>query len=41
MKLQFVITHTTCQTEIPTLLDTWVKNTPSVKMMCWQKIASP
>jgi len=40
MKLQFVITHTTCQIEIPTLLDTWVKNTPSVKMFR-QKITSP
>jgi len=31
MKQQFVITHTTHQTEILTLLDSWVTNTPSAK----------
>jgi hypothetical protein len=36
MNRQFVITHTIHQTEIPTLLDSWVANTPSVKM-CQQK----
>jgi hypothetical protein len=33
MEQQFVITHTICQTEIPGLLDSWVTNTPSVKML--------
>jgi hypothetical protein len=28
MKQQFVIIHTICQTQILTLLDSWVKNTP-------------
>jgi len=37
MKQQFVITHTTHQTELPTLLDSWVTNTPSVKMLYPQK----
>ena len=32
-----VVTHTIHQTEIPTLLDSWVTNTPSVKMLCPQK----
>lgn len=40
MKEQFVITHTICQTEIPTLLDSWVKNTRSVKIL-FAQIASP
>jgi len=31
-KRQLVETHTIRQTQIPTLLDTWVTNTPSVKM---------
>jgi hypothetical protein len=30
---QFVVTHTILQTEIPALLDSWVTNTPSVKML--------
>jgi hypothetical protein len=34
MKWQFVITQTICQTEIPALLDSWVTNTPSVKILC-------
>ena len=34
MKQQFVITHTTRHTEIPTLLDSWVTNTPSIQMLC-------
>lgn len=33
MEQQFVITHTVCQTEICTLLDSWVINTPSKKML--------
>jgi len=36
MKQQFIITHTIPETEIPTLLESWVKNTP-VKMLCPQK----
>ena len=36
MKWQFVITHTICRTEIPTLLDRWVKNTPSFKLL-WSR----
>ena len=34
MKRQFVITHTIRQAKIPTLLDSWVTNTPSLKMLC-------
>jgi hypothetical protein len=30
---QFVLIYTVCQTVIPALLDSWVKNTPSVKML--------
>jgi hypothetical protein len=37
MKRQFAVTHTISRTEIPTLLDSWVTNTPSVKMLCPQK----
>ena len=37
MKQQFVATHTICQTEIPTLIDSCVTNTTSVKMLCPQK----
>jgi len=37
MKQQFVITHTMHQTELPALLDSWVTNTPSVKMLYPQK----
>ena len=33
MKLQFAVTCTKCQTHIPVLLDSWVKNTLSVKML--------
>ena len=40
MKQQFVV-HTFRQTEIPTLLDDGVINTPSVKILCPQKIACP
>ena len=36
MKWQFIVTHTVCQTEIPTLPDSGVTNTPSVKMLCPQ-----
>jgi len=38
---QFVITHTICQTEIPALLDRWVTNTSSVKMLWAQKNCCP
>ena len=34
MKQQFVLTHTFRQTEISSLLDTWITNKPSVKMLC-------
>jgi hypothetical protein len=37
MKQQFVVTHTIRQTEIPALLDSWVTNAPSVKMLQPQK----
>jgi len=32
-KKQFVVINTACQNEIPALLDSWVKNTSSVKML--------
>ena len=35
---QSVLTHTVRQNGVPTLLDAWVTNTPSVKMSCPQKI---
>jgi len=41
MQRQFFITHTICQTDIPTLLDSWFTNTPSVKMLCPQMIDCP
>jgi hypothetical protein len=34
MKWQFVVTHTIQQTEIPVSQDSWVANTPSVKVLC-------
>jgi hypothetical protein len=34
MEQQFVISRTVCQTEICTLLNSWVINTPSKKMLC-------
>jgi len=37
MKQKFVITYAIRQTEILALLDSWVTNTPSVKMLCPQK----
>jgi len=37
MKQQFVIIHIICQTWICILLDSWVTNKPSVKMLCPQK----
>jgi len=40
MKQQFVVTHTIRETGIAMLLASWVKNAPSVKMLCPQKIAS-
>jgi hypothetical protein len=38
-KQQFVLTHTIRQSEIPALLDSWITNTSSVKMLPPQKIA--
>lgn len=38
MKHQFVVTHTSHQTEIPALLDSWVVDIPSVKNVCPQKL---
>jgi len=35
---QFVVTHTIHQTEIATLLDSWVTDIPSVKNACPQKL---
>jgi len=32
------VTHTIRQKVIPALLDSWVTNTPSVKMLCPQKL---
>jgi hypothetical protein len=37
MERRSVLTHTIRQTEIPALLGSWLKNTPSVKMLCPQK----
>jgi hypothetical protein len=37
MKLQIVVPLTFRETECPLLLDSWVTNTPSVKMSCLQK----
>jgi len=37
MKQQFVITHTMHQTGLPAILESWVTNTPSVKMLYPQK----
>jgi len=34
MKQQSFVTHTICQTEIITLLDSWVTNAPSIKILC-------
>jgi hypothetical protein len=36
MKQQFSVTRTIRQSEITALLDGWVRNTPSVKMLCPQ-----
>jgi len=36
-KRQVVVTHTIRQKVIPALLDSWVTNKPSVKMLCPQK----
>jgi len=41
IKRQFVVTHTIRQTKIPAQADSWVTNTPSVKILCPQKSASP
>jgi hypothetical protein len=40
VKSQYVITHTILQNEIPELLDNWVRNTSSVKLLCPQQIAN-
>jgi len=40
MTEQFVITQKFSQTEIPILLNRWVTNTPSVKILSRQNIAS-
>lgn len=37
-KYKFAVTHIIRQTEIPTLLGSWFINTPSVKILCPQKI---
>jgi hypothetical protein len=37
IKQKFVVAHTISQTEIRAVLDSWVRNTPSVKMLCPQK----
>ena len=34
MKRQFVVTDIICQTELTAWLDSWVTDTPSVKMLC-------
>jgi hypothetical protein len=33
MKQQFVMTHTGRQTDIPALLDSFITNAPSIKML--------
>lgn len=40
MKRQFVLTHITCQTETPALLDSWDKSTP-IKTLCPEKNCFP
>jgi len=35
-----IVTHAIRQTGIPALLDSWVTNIPSLKMMCTQKLLS-
>jgi hypothetical protein len=39
VKHLFFIAHTIHQTEIPALLDSWVKNIPSVSIFYPEKIA--
>jgi hypothetical protein len=41
MKRRFFLTHTVRQTYILASLDSWVTNTPSVKMLCPQNMACP
>jgi hypothetical protein len=41
MTEQFVVTHTIRQNEIPASLNSWVTNTPSVKMLCPQENRFP
>jgi hypothetical protein len=38
---QFVVTHKTRQAEIPVLVDSWITNTLSDKLLSPKKIASP
>lgn len=38
MKQQFFVTYTICQTEIHTLLDSWVTNKSAVKILYLQKL---
>ena len=33
-KQEFVVTHTICRTYIPASINSWVKNTPSIKQYC-------
>jgi len=40
MRQKFVATHTLRQTEVPALLDSWVTNTPFVRIPCPENIAS-
>jgi len=37
-KRKFVVMHTICRTEDPAVPDSWVTITPSVKILCPQKI---
>jgi hypothetical protein len=41
MKRQFVVIRTILQNELSALLDSWITNTPSTKMLRPQKIACP
>jgi len=41
MKLQFAVTCTICQTQIPALLDIWVKNMLSVKICDHRMVTCP
>jgi hypothetical protein len=41
MKQQTALTHTGLQNDVSTLLDSWVKKTSSIKILCLKKIAFP